>query len=75
MPCYLIPTKDGKSSIRIQAVKRPSAREVQALQQLFDHALTRALERQFADKRIAGAKTACSSVPVLQEGTRRNKRL
>lgn len=56
MPCYLIPTKDGKSSIRIQAVKRPTGREVRALQELFDHALTHALERQFADKRIAGAK-------------------
>jgi len=37
--CYSIPTKDGESTIRIRASKRPTGKTLKALQNLFAVAL------------------------------------
>ena len=47
--CYNIPTRDGSSSIRIRAGRRPCQRTVKALQDLFD-----AARRMLADRANAG---------------------
>ncbi len=36
--CYLIPTRDGKDVIRVRAGRKPDAKTVAALQDLFDAA-------------------------------------
>ena len=43
--CYLIPTADGSSSIRVHAAKKPDQRSIQAIQQLFEAAHIYAAER------------------------------
>jgi hypothetical protein len=64
MPCYLIPTKDGKSHIRIQAIRRPQDKEIRALQELFEKAY-----KYMADRSTLGSaveKCGPSSVRALK---------
>lgn len=36
--CYLIPSKDGKTNIRVRAQRKPDRKTIEALQDLFDAA-------------------------------------